>query len=372
MSYNLFPSQITPPSVETSSLSVKGEVSYDTTVWSSAAGLWGTPVSKISELNDALYRADVRYAPNPGIGLCPDTSNLSQAMFDGDFDTYRNIAAGQVTQMVVDNYGTVSNGAGIYRGYVYPQGSMFVIFYFTGHDESVDVKVEVTRWNADPAVRDTYFELTRIGNVSRDPRFVVYEFEVPVQPIYMRRMRLSIDVPAGVGPIRLAAWHYFMDRFFISDVEPPFMSKYCRRNTLNGQLVVRGGTSTRPGISFASTLYDPTSLDISFGRGKFSAGIGHVDTAGQQRIAVTSAKTEALTITDTGNSTGEGLVGINQTTPSATLDIGGNLGIAQGAAPADPPSGKSAIWMDSASGDLKIKINFGGVVKTFTLADYSA
>ncbi|MAL83674.1 MAG: hypothetical protein CMF11_04905 [Idiomarina sp.] len=371
MSYNLFPSQITPPSVETSSLSVKGEVSYDTTVWSSAAGLWGTPVTRISELNDALYRSDIRYAPNATLGLCPDTSNLHHHLFDGDFDTYVNIPDGQATEMVIDNFGTVSNGGGIIRGFVYPQGEMFVVFYFTDHHASLDVKIEVTRWNADPVIRDTYVEMTSSGNVSRDSRYLIYKFDIP-KDNYVRRMKLTIDAPAGTGPIRLSGWHYFMDRFFINDVEPPYVSKYSRRNTLNGQLVIRDGTDTRPGIAFASSLYDPSSLDTDFGRGKFSAGIRRVDTSGQQRIAVTSAKTEALTITDTGNSTGEGLVGINQTTPSATLDIGGNLGIAQGAAPADPPSGKSAIWMDSASGDLKIKINFGGVVKTFTLADYSA
>ena len=249
MSYNLFPSQITPPSVETSSLSVKGEVSYDTTVWSSAAGLWGTPVTRISELNDALYRSDIRYAPNATLGLCPDTSNLHHHLFDGDFDTYVNIPDGQATEMVIDNFGTVSNGGGIIRGFVYPQGEMFVVFYFTDHHASLDVKIEVTRWNADPVIRDTYVEMTSSGNVSR-----------------------------------LSGWHYFMDRFFINDVEPPYVSKYSRRNTLNGQLVIRDGTDTRPGIAFASSLYDPSSLDTDFGRGKFSAGIRRVDTSGQQRI----------------------------------------------------------------------------------------
>ena len=151
------------------------------------------------------------------------------------------------------------------------------------------------------------------------------------------------------------------------------MSKYTNKNTLNGQLLLRGGTTERPGTAFSSTLYDPTSNDPdNGGRGKYSAGIAHDNTSGQERIRVIAAKTEALTLTDTGNAGGEGLVGINQISPSETLDVGGTIGISLGGAPSDPAAGKAALWLDSATGDLKVKINFGGVVKTFTLADYSS
>jgi len=44
----------------------------------------------------------------------------------------------------------------------------------------------------------------------------------------------------------------------------------------------------------------------------------------------------------------------------------------QSAAPDDPDSGYSTMWMDSTTGDIMIKINFGGTTKTATLADYSA
>lgn len=40
--------------------------------------------------------------------------------------------------------------------------------------------------------------------------------------------------------------------------------------------------------------------------------------------------------------------------------------------PSDPEPGYSVMWVDSSSGDLMIKINLGGTVKTATIVDYSA
>ena len=38
--------------------------------------------------------------------------------------------------------------------------------------------------------------------------------------------------------------------------------------------------------------------------------------------------------------------------------------------PADPAAGKSSIYMDSADGGIKVKINVGGTVVTRTIASY--
>ena len=216
MSYNLFPSQITPPSVETSSLSVKGEISYDNTVWSSTAGMWGTPLTRLNEFNDAIYRADLRYAADAALGLSPDTSNLHKHLFDGDFDTYVNIPDGTTTQYVIDNYGRVNNGTGIYQGYVYPDGDVFVVFYHDDHDASASVSVDATYWDADPATRDTYVSLGAGTEVSRDSQYKILKFSVG-STNYLRRLRLSVTVPSGVSPVRISGWHYFMNRFFFSD-----------------------------------------------------------------------------------------------------------------------------------------------------------
>jgi len=47
------------------------------------------------------------------------------------------------------------------------------------------------------------------------------------------------------------------------------------------------------------------------------------------------------------------------------------LGHPHVADPADPQNGYSVMWSDTA-GDLKIKINVAGIVKTATIVDYSA
>ena len=38
--------------------------------------------------------------------------------------------------------------------------------------------------------------------------------------------------------------------------------------------------------------------------------------------------------------------------------------------PADPASGQSSIYMDSADGAIKVKINVGGTVVTRTIASF--
>ena len=46
------------------------------------------------------------------------------------------------------------------------------------------------------------------------------------------------------------------------------------------------------------------------------------------------------------------------------------LELTEQTAPANPASGESIIWMDSESGDLKVKINYGGTTVTRTLAAF--
>ena len=366
VSYNLFLSQITPPSVETSALSVQGEISYDSTVWGSTAGMWGTPLTRLAEFNDALYRADTRYAPNANVSPtnCPDSINLSAAMFDGDFDTSVVVPDGATTEYIVDTYGTTGSGGGIYRGYIYPQGSMFVIFYHDDH-LGATVSVDVT-YDASSA----WVALGAPVDVSRNSLYKVYKIDVPTTN-WVRRMRLNVTVAAGSNPVKLAGWSYFMERFYFGDVEPPYASKYVDRNSLHGQVVLPDGVNDDAALGFQATLYSQAGTH-TFGRGKYGAGISYASAANQQRLMLVSGAAEALTVTGTGHANGPGKVGINETSPAATLDIGGTLALSQVATPADPASGKVVMWMDSVTGDLMIKINFGGQVKTFTLADYSA
>lgn len=48
------------------------------------------------------------------------------------------------------------------------------------------------------------------------------------------------------------------------------------------------------------------------------------------------------------------------------------VGIKHTSTPSDPEDGYSVMWVDSTTGDLMIKINLGGTVKTATIVDYSA
>jgi hypothetical protein len=73
-----------------------------------------------------------------------------------------------------------------------------------------------------------------------------------------------------------------------------------------------------------------------------------------------------------------GNVGIGTTGPDTKLDVNGALTIREKSAdPADPDEGSFVMWMSDGTGtgddgDILIKIQAGGVVKTTTLVDFSA
>lgn len=50
----------------------------------------------------------------------------------------------------------------------------------------------------------------------------------------------------------------------------------------------------------------------------------------------------------------------------------GDMSLPAASEPSDPPDENWVIWMDSTTGDIKIKITHGGVTKSATLADFSS
>ncbi len=50
----------------------------------------------------------------------------------------------------------------------------------------------------------------------------------------------------------------------------------------------------------------------------------------------------------------------------------GAVRISESSTPDDPASGEGVIYINSSTGDLMAKLNFGGTVKTGTILDWSA
>ncbi len=69
----------------------------------------------------------------------------------------------------------------------------------------------------------------------------------------------------------------------------------------------------------------------------------------------------------------QGNVAIGHASPDTVLDINGALTIREmSSTPSDPDNGSGVLWMESATGDIKMKITRGAVTKTVTLIDFSA
>lgn len=65
-------------------------------------------------------------------------------------------------------------------------------------------------------------------------------------------------------------------------------------------------------------------------------------------------------------------LGVSVNDPDTALDVNGAITIREMADPGNPDSGAAVIWMDKDSerGDLFIRVNVGGTIKTFELTDF--
>jgi len=108
---------------------------------------------------------------------------------------------------------------------------------------------------------------------------------------------------------------------------------------------------------------------------RLGGGVLHINTSGLS-IKTGSYPTRALEVS--GDATITGKVGIGKTSPATILDFAGAYTSQElSADPADPAEGNYVVWMSDGTGtgddgDIIMKINAGGTVKTITLVDFSA
>ena len=389
--------------VSAADVDVDGELIADKLSWGSALGLWGVPHFEVVEFNDALWKSDLRYAPDVPNSLSLDTTwvatpldgsdnphgsysattyDLPMSPFDGDFDTYFELKASDPNvgdagytgghntknELVIDFTGRTNNGAGTTSGFVYPQGAVYLTFYYKDMYYDGTPTLETYRGT-------TWTTLAAPTEVSRNTDYSTLKWEVPSSN-YVKKLRLTIlakplvlakaDRTSGwdeTKRVGIASMNYYMDRFFTSDVEPPYFSKYIRRNSIYSQVVLESGSADDASIGFRSSLSSTTSKN-DHGIGKVQAGLYYDDTS--NAMVLTGGGAAALAVSNSQK------VGINTVTPATELHLDGSLTLqSQASTPTDPASGQSVLWVDS-SGDVKIKINVGGTVKTATLADFSS
>jgi hypothetical protein len=347
----------------TSKLDVGGELVADKLSWGSALGMWGVPHFEVAEFNDAFWKADIRYSPNATHSLCLDSSwtvtpldvsgephgtypevtktlsDLSR-LFDGDFDTYvefegsdPDIADAEYTGgfntkhvITIDNTGTTYSGAGHDGGFIYPQGAVYLTFYHISknYDGTPTLEYQVqgsSTWAAIGAPTD-------VARKSINSDYVTLKWEIPASPNQHTKLRLTILAnPRAVAiadrsgsswwtdRIGVSSLNYYMDRFYTSDLEPPYVSKYTKRNTILSQIVLEDGSADDPILGFRSTLNNYSSIG-NFHKGKVQAGICY--NSASNAMVFTGGGAAALAIDNSQN------IGIGTLNPNTLLHINGD------------------------------------------------
>lgn len=177
------------------------------------------------------------------------------------------------------------------------------------------------------------------------------------------RMRIKSDGNVGIGTTAPATKFEVVDN----------SSGGIRLSHANGEYIQMRNSGTVAYLeNTTSPLFVNSGADLRLNATNSGADI-YLDASGFIKFRESGVDIMAI---DGGN------VGIGTTSPTYKLDVNGTqrvqdvlelddvLTLNAIATPDDPADGKSSIYMDSATGDIKVKINVGGEVVTRTLASY--
>lgn len=144
-------------------------------------------------------------------------------------------------------------------------------------------------------------------------------------------------------------------------------------NTIGSRNVAIGVSSGRYQADGSALLTDPEdSIYIGYGARGCSNADSNSIVIGYKAIGI-GANTTVIGNSSTATTVIFGSVGLGIASPDTALDINGALTFrATSSAPGNPDNDSSVLWMETATGNIKIKITSGGVTKTVTLVDFSA
>ena len=229
----------------------------DTIGYNSLRAVFGERKIYINEFTDALWRADKRFT------VTQSGSGTLSNLFDGDFES--NLTVPVSTTNVINIY--VENQSGVpVNGFTYPQGKIYVHFYYTNNNYSA-ISMRAKQGG-------TWYSLGSPTDISIVAGDKVLEFEVSSLN-YLTDIELTVTTN-GSDQVLITAVNYVMDRW-TSQAEVPYFDKFSASNNILGNVYFR-------------TVSQTTSANIN-ADGDWYMGMG--GTGGRFGFGITSPSAKA-------------------------------------------------------------------------------
>lgn len=226
---------------------IDGRLDAEQIGYNSIRSLFGERGIFINEFVDVLWRANRRFTFTSSYG-----GSSPGNMFDGNFESTYAIPISTTDVMNIN----FANQSGVpASGITYPEGKLYVHFYYTNHAYSaISARVQMNvGWVA----------LATPVDISTDSTNKVLEFTVPNSGNYLTDIELTVTTD-GTNVVWITGWNYVLSRW-TSETEPPYVDKHQSTNRLNGDLYFLDTTG-------ATTAYLSNTAGNSYFTGKLAIG----------------------------------------------------------------------------------------------------
>ena len=259
----------------------------DTIGYNSLRSVFGERRIYINEFTDALWRADKRFT------VTQSGSGTLSNLFDGDFES--NLTVPVSTTNVINIY--VENQSGVpVNGFTYPQGKIYVHFYYTNNNYSA-ISMRAKQGG-------TWYSLGSPTDISIVAGDKVLEFEVSSLN-YLTDIELTVTTN-GSDQVLITAVNYVMDRW-TSQAEVPYFDKFSASNNILGNVYFRTvSQTTSANINADGDWYmgmGGTGGRFGFGITSPSAKAHILATTEQLRVGYDASNYMSLTVGASGTAT---------------------------------------------------------------------